>query len=227
MPGRGSYCSIIPILGMLNDLALRPRAATGKSLPGALFTRSQQRVLGILFGQPKRSFHVSEIIEAANIGRGAVSRELLRLERSRLATVTRQGKRKLYRANVKSAVFPELCSLVRKTIVFDHPIREALKPVADKIDLAFIYGSVATGRDTATSDIDLLAVSDHLHTFEMNALFFSVMHELGRQIEVHHYTRQEFRLHNRPADCFIRRVLAGPAIFLVGSRETAIEICRT
>lgn len=214
-------------MGIDNDTALWPAAAAGRSLPGTLFTRTQQRVLGILFGQPKRAFHVNEIIDLANIGRGAVSRELLRLERCRLATVTRDGRRKLYQADAGSAVFPELCSLIRKTIGFADPIREALEPLADKIDLAFIYGSVAKGRDTARSDIDLLAVSDHLHSFEMNAHLFPVMHELGRQIEVHHYTRREFRLHNKPTDCFIRRVLTGPTIFLVGSRETASEICAT
>ena len=214
-------------MGMLNEVAHWPRSATGQSLPGVLFTRSQQRVLGILFGQPKRSFHVNEIIELANIGRGAVSRELLRLEKSQLATVTREGKRKLYQANAGSAVFPELCSLVKKTIAFANPIQKALEPVRDKIDLALIYGSVAKGRDTATSDIDLLAVSDCLHTFQMNARLFPVVHELGRQIEIHHYTRKEFCLHNKPSDCFIRRVLTGPTIFLLGSREKASEICGT
>jgi len=214
-------------MGMSNEIALWPSAATGQSLAGTLFTRTQQRVLGILFGQPKRTFHVTEIIDLANIGRGAVSRELLRLERCRLATVTREGKRKLYRANARSAVFPELCSLVKKTIVFANPIREALEPVSGKIDLALIYGSAAKGRDTAASDIDLLAVSDHLLSFEMNACLFPAMHELGRHIDIHHYTRQEFRARNRPRDCFIRRVLNGPAIFLVGSRETASELCAT
>ena len=212
---------------MVNDVALGPRAAAGQSLPSILFTRSQQRVLGILFGQPERSFHVNEIIELANIGRGAVSRELLRLQRCRLATVTKEGKRKLYQANAKSAVFPELYSLVKKTIAFANPIREALESIRGKIDLAFIYGSVAKGRDTATSDIDLLAVSNHLHLFEMNALLFPVMHELGRQIDIRHYTRREFCLHNKPHDCFIRRVLTGPTIFLVGSKETVSEICGT
>jgi len=212
---------------MVNEPGLALGASAGQSLPGALFTRSQQRVLGILFGHPERSFHVNEIIALANIGRGAVSRELLRLERCCLATVTKKGKRKLYRANAKAAIFPELCSLVRKTITFSEPIKEALEPIKNKVDLAFIYGSVAKGRDTATSDIDLLAVSDHLHTFEINACLFPAMHELGRQIEIHHYTRQEFRVENKPTDCFIRRVMTGPKLFLVGSMQTANEICGT
>ena len=219
--------SIIPIMGIKDEAALTLRSNAVRSLPNALFTRSQQRVLGILFGQPDRSFHVNEIIELANIGRGAVSRELARLQGSRIASVTRNGRRKLYRANPKSAVFPELCSLVRKTLGFAHPIREALEPIRDKIDLAFIYGSAAKGIDTATSDIDLLAVSDHLRSFELNAPLFPTMHELGRQIEINHYTRREFSSRNRSSDCFLRRVLTGPTIFVVGTMETVHEICRT
>ena len=163
--------SIIPIMGIKDQAALSLRSDAVRSLPDALFTRSQQRVLGILFGQPERSFHVNEIIELANVGRGAVSRELSRLHASRIASDTRNGRRKLYQANRESAVFPALCSLVRKTLGFAHPIREALEPIRDKIDLAFIYGSVAKGTDTATSDIDLLAVSDHLRSFELNVPF--------------------------------------------------------
>lgn len=184
-------------------------------------------MLGILFREPERSFHVNEIIELARIGRGAVSRELLRLERSRLATVTRAGKRKLYQANAKSALFPELRGLVRKTLGFASPIRDALGPLGEKLDLALIYGSVANGSDTAVSDIDLLAVSDQLGSFAINEPLFSVMHELGRHIEVQHYTHEEFRLRNRPGDCFLGRILAGPKIFLVGSMEIVREISRT
>ena len=214
-------------MGIKDETALSLRTDTGRSLPGTLFTRSQQRVLGILFGQPERSFYVNEIIELANIGRGAVSRELSRLQASRIASVTRDGKRKLYQANRESAVFPELHSLIRKTLGFAHPIREALDPMRDKIDFAFIYGSVAKGMDTAISDIDLLAVSDHLCSFELNVPLFPAMHELGRQIEIHHYTRREFSSRNRSSDCFLRRVLTGPTIFVVGTLETVHEICRT
>ena len=214
-------------MGIISETTFSLRTDAARSLNDALFTRSQQRVLGILFGQPERSFHVNEIIELANIGRGAVSRELSRLRCSRIAKVTRNGRRKLYQANPESAVFPELCSLVNKTLGFANSIREALQPCRAKIDFAFIYGSVAKGMDTATSDIDLLAVSDHLHSFELNVPLFPAMHDLGRQIELHHYTQREFSSRNRSSDCFLRRVLDGPTIFVVGSMETVHEICRT
>ena len=219
-------------MGILEHTALAPDplvAGRGKglSLPDMLFTRSQQRLFGILFGHPERSFHVNEIIELAGIGRGVVSRELFRLERSRLAIVTRHGKRKLFQANAKAAVFPEMCSLIKKTLGFARLICDALEPIKDWIDLAFIFGSTAKWLDTATSDIDLMVVSDQLRSFEMYPYLFSVMHELGREINMLHYTRQEFRLRHRPDDCFLQRVLTSPTIFLVGSMESVNEICRT
>ena len=112
-------------------------------------------------------------------------------------------------------------------IGFANSIREALEPVRAKVDFAFIYGSIAKGTDTVTSDIDLLAVSDHLHSFELNVPLFPAMHDLGRQIEVHHYTRREFSSRNRSSDCFLRRILDGPTIFVVGNMDTVHEICRT
>ena len=56
------------------------KSATGSpGLAGALFTSVQQRVLGLLMGQPDRDFSTSEVIRHARGGTGAVHRELSRL----------------------------------------------------------------------------------------------------------------------------------------------------
>ncbi|MGB5496180.1 MAG: transcriptional regulator, partial [Sedimenticolaceae bacterium] len=120
------------------------------SLADALFTTTQQRVLALLFGQPSRSFFASELIELTASGSGAVQRELKRLALSGLVTVTRIGKQKHYQANPDCPVFEELCALVRKTVAMVEPIREALAPLAKKIERALIYGSVVKGTDTAS-----------------------------------------------------------------------------
>ena len=77
----------------------------------ALYTTTQQRLLGLLFGQPRRSFFVTELIELARVGRGAVQRELARLERSGLVVTERYGNRKHYQANVDAPIYKELCSI--------------------------------------------------------------------------------------------------------------------
>ena len=124
------------------------------SLADALFTTTQQRMLALLFGQPSRSFFATELIELTGSGSGAVQREFKRLASSGLVNVTRIGKQKHYQANPESPVFDELHGLVLKTVAMVQPIRQALEPLADRVVLALVYGSVAKGADTAASDID-------------------------------------------------------------------------
>ncbi len=152
------------------------------SLANALFTTTQQRVLGLLFGQPQRSFFATELIALTGSGSGAVQRELHRLAASGLVTVTRVGNQKHFQANPSSPVFKELRSLVIKTIGLADPIRHALAPLAEKIDLALLYGSVPKGTDTAGSDIDLLVVADELSLEELFAVLADVETSLDRKI---------------------------------------------
>ena len=140
--------------------ARRNAAASGLAAPtglaDALFTTTQQRVLALLFGQPARSFFVTELIELTGSGSGAVQRELKRLTSSGLVTVKRVGNQKHYQANPDSPVFEELRGLVVKTVALAEPIRQALEPLADRIELALLYGSVVKGTDTTQSDIDII-----------------------------------------------------------------------
>ena len=204
----------------------RINAVPNVSLPDALFTRTQQRVLGILYGHPEQRFSVSEIIAQAEVGSGAVSRELLRLQRTRLVTVTEEGRRKCYQANKEAAIYEELRGLVKKTLGFVETIHAGLEPVRDEIALALIYGSVAKGNDTATSDIDLMIVSDALHSFEVFELLIPTMVELRRMIEIRIYGVEEFGDHCKEnGNGFVRRVLEGPIHFVIGSKETVDELC--
>ena len=88
----------------------------------ALFSTTQQRVFGLLFGQPERSFYATEIIGLAESGSGAVQRELARLEQSGLVTVRRLGSQKHYQANPDSPLFAELCGIARKTVGLAEPM---------------------------------------------------------------------------------------------------------
>ncbi|WP_254622038.1 transcriptional regulator, partial [Stenotrophomonas sp. GbtcB23] len=126
----------------------------------ALFTQTQQRILGLIFGQPNRDFAVSELITATGGGSGAVQRELAKLTAAGLLTVRRSGNQKRYQANPDAPIYHELVSMIRKTVGLAGPLIDALLPIADDILVAFVYGSVAKQSDTARSDIDLMIVSD-------------------------------------------------------------------
>ncbi len=187
-----------------------------QSLADALFTATQQRLLGLLFGQPERSFFVTELIELADVGRGAVQRELARLARSELVVIERHGSQKHYRANPDSPIYKELCSIVSKTVGIEESLRAALKPLAARLSLALIYGSVAKRSETASSDIDLLVVSDDLTLEDLYANLSPVEKKLGRQVNPTLYTISEFRKRRSENNVFLNRVLAGPTVILHG-----------
>ena len=179
------------------------------SLADAFFTTTQQRVLGLLFGQPSRSFYVSELIRLTGSGSGAVQREMKRLTSSGAVTAKLVGRQKHYQANPDNPVFKEVCAMVRKTVGMVEPVRAALASLAERISLALVYGSVAKGTDTAASDIDLLVVADDLTLETLFAALAPVESKLGRRVSPVLYTRLEFRSRRASGNPFLARVLAG------------------
>jgi len=208
--------SNMPRMG-IQSIPARPRRAG--SLADALFSRTQQRVLGLLFGQPDRSFYATEMIGLVGAGSGAVQRELARLEQSGLVTVRRLGTQKHYQANPDSPLFAELCAIARKTVGLAEPLREALAPLARKIVAAFVYGSIAKRQDTAASDIDLMVVSDTLTYADVFGVLEPVQVRLGRTINPTVYSRKELAQRVKKRNAFVTRVLAQPKIWVIGSEN--------
>lgn len=194
-----------------------------KSLGDALFTKTQQQVLRLLFGQPGRSFYANEIVRYAGLGIGTVQRELARLSEVGLLIVTRQGNQKHYQANVASPIFEELHGIVVKTFGVTDLLKEALLPLADKIQLAFIYGSVAKGSDTAESDIDLMLIADGVSYTALMTRLGEVEAQLGRAVNPTLYSPAELKRKRAEDNAFVQRVLQQPKIILMGSIDDTGE----
>jgi predicted nucleotidyltransferase len=189
------------------------------SLSDALFTHTQQRVLGALFGVPGRSFSVSELIQCTGAGSGAVQREVARLAGSGLLAVEVIGRQKRYRANPESPIHDELASIVRKTFGLAAPLREALATFGQAIRAAFVFGSVAKGEDTDRSDIDLMVVSDTLGYGELMAALEPLSEALGRRVNPTVHTGGDFTAKRQSGQAFLARVLAQPRIWVIGSEH--------
>jgi predicted nucleotidyltransferase len=192
------------------------------SLSSALFSNVQRRVLGLIFGQPERSFYTSEIVRTVNSGTGAVERELQRLESSGLVSTQRIGNQKHYRANPDSPIFGELQSLVLKTVGLAGPLADALRPYAQKIQAAFVFGSVAKGSDTAASDIDLLVIGDGLDYSDLHTALQGAESRLHRKVNPLFLTRGDWQRKFSRKDSFVQRISAQPKVFIVGS-ESALH----
>ena len=194
-------------------------ASTG--LADALFTTTQQRLLALLFGQPGRSFFASELIRLTGSGSGAVQRELKRFASSGLVSVTSIGRQKHYQANPDCPVFEEMSGIVRKTLALAEPVRRVLEPLADRIELALVYGSVVQGTETAGSDVDLLVVADGVMLEELYEALSPVETGLARRISPTLYTSREFEERRAAGNPFLKNVLAGEHIILIGSEDDA------
>lgn len=189
------------------------------SLAAALFSGTQQRVLGLLFGQPERSFYATELISLAGVGSGAVQRELARLAQSGLVTVKPVGNQKHYQANPASPIYAELCGVVRKTVGLAEPLRSALAPLATQIKAAFVYGSIAKKEDTASSDIDVMLLSDTLTFADVILALQTATEELGREVNPNIYTLQDFAKRLNEGGSFVSRVMAQPKVWLIGGPD--------
>lgn len=186
------------------------------SLANVLFTRSRARVLEWLFGQPGRSYHLSELRRLTRLGSASLQRELKRLVESGLVRSERVGNIRRFQANPKSPVFAELVVLVGKTLGIEAKVREALAPLAPRLRAAWLYGSVAKGLDTAASDIDVLIVGEGLPLSEVIAALLPLERTLGRKINPTCYTPEEFERRRAEPDSFVNRVLAQPNRPLIG-----------
>jgi predicted nucleotidyltransferase len=191
-----------------------PLAASG--LADALFTTTQQRVLGLLFGLPDRSFFANELIALTGSGSGAVQRELARLESSGLVTAQWIGNQKHYQANKDSPIFSALWSIVQNTVGVAGPIQEALRPLAAQIRAAFVFGSVAKKTDSAASDIDVMVISDNLSYADLFSALEPVITRIGRPVNPTVLSEKELAKRLKAGNAFIGRVLEQPKIWLIG-----------
>jgi predicted nucleotidyltransferase len=205
-------------MGMKRVRKSRGRSSS-RGLADALFAKVQQRVLGVLFGNPGRSFYANELIALAHSGTGAVQRELARLEAAGLVTALRVGKQKHYQANPASPVFQELRALVLKTSGLADVLREALAPASDHIRAAFVYGSIAKGEDTAASDIDLMVVSEGLTYADLFGALEGASAQLGRKVAPTIYSPRELARRVKQDNAFITRVLQQPKLWLIGDER--------
>jgi len=116
-------------------------------------------------------------------------------------------------------VFEELFGLIRKTVGLAGPLREALAPLGDRIEAAFVYGSVASGQDRADSDIDLMVIAEDLDYPTLFEALQDVERQLGRPVHPSLMTPEEWRRKRAEPDSFVARLYNRPRLFVLGDDD--------
>ena len=188
-----------------------------QNLANALFPKTRQRVLGLLYGQPDKDFNTNEIIRRTNMGSGAVQRDQL----SSVGLITMQivSNQKRYKANQTSPLYDELRSITLKTFGLADVIQEAIVPLQDKILIAFIYGSIAKQTDTVNSDIDIMILGEDLTYSDLFRTITEAESALDRKINPTFHTPQEWKQKIKEKNHFITKIIVQPKIFLIGTED--------
>ncbi len=190
-------------------------------LTDVLFGTYRKKVLSLLLLHPDTDFHVRELARQTGTAPGTLHKELAKLAAIGLLLRKTQGNQVRYQANQQCPVFPELAGLLRKTTGAAEILAAALLPLAPP--LALIFGSIASGTETASSDIDLLIIGD-IGFAEVVRATHPAQAELGRDINPVVYSANEFKRRVDEQDPFVLDLLANPKIFLTGNSHDLSQL---
>ncbi len=181
-----------------------------------LLGQSRSAVLGALFLRPEVALHVRELARLTGVSPGSLHRELRALAEMGLLVRKETGRQVYYRANAQCPVYEELTGLLRKTVGLVDVLRAALLPLADQIEQAFVYGSMARGTEHAHSDVDLLVIGNLEFTDAVLALA-AAQATLRREINPTVLSRAEFECKLQDVDGFIAQVWRGAKLWVMGA----------
>ena len=192
---------------------------TTASISELLFPNQYRRkVLGLLLMRPDQQIHLRELARVIGAAPGTLKKELDALCGVGLLRAERVGNQVRFCANTAHPVFPELQALIRKTIGLVDALRLSLAPLAGRIDAAFVFGSMASGTESAGSDIDLMVVGDAGFAEIVDATY-AAQATLGREINPKVMSASEWQAKKAERNAFLQDVLNKPRIMLIGDAD--------
>lgn len=210
------YIDFIPNLGII--IPIMGINIYDNKLSSYLFNKTSRNLLALFYGHSDESFYVNQILQKVGGGSGAVQRELKLMTEAGIITRERKGNIVFYQANGKSPVFNELKSIVRKTFGVADVLKEVLEPLAEKIRVAFVFGSVASSTENKASDLDLMIIGDI--TFdEVLSCISQAEKTIQREINPVVYPVAEFRQKLQTDNHFVKTVLESKKIFVIGDES--------
>jgi len=209
--------TVCPPVLILSTIVLEMRT-TLTSVGDLLFGQTRGRVLALLYGAPDETRFVRQIARQVETSVGTVQRELNLLADAGLIKRSTVGKQVFYQANQEHPEYPELRALLAKTTGVFQMLKTALAPLSSRIDLAFVYGSVARGEEKATSDIDLMVIGTASLDEVLDAVG-PVEKQLGRPVNPTIYSREDLKARLRSGNHFLQSLKTSKKVFLIGDED--------
>ncbi|MDQ8188481.1 nucleotidyltransferase domain-containing protein [Pelagicoccus sp. SDUM812002] len=183
----------------------------------SLFPKARAELLRLLLTDPAKELHLRDLAKQSGMSVGALQKEVQRLEETELLVSRRDGNRLYFRANDSHPIFPELRGIVEKTSGLANSLSEATKEI-DGINLAFVFGSTASGQAKASSDVDFFAIGS-VGLRKLTPKLRPVSESIGREINPYTITAKGFAQKAASGDAFIQSILNAPKLWIKGSDD--------
>jgi len=183
-----------------------------------LFNPLMQDVLAATALRPKREWYLSDLAAHLGVGPSSLQRTIAKLVQAGILNRRRDGNRVYYGVDLACPILGELTDILTKTVGIAEPLRYALRPLAGKIRVAFIHGSVAEGRERSESDVDVIIVGD-VPALDLTAASFPLQDRMARAVNFTRYSAKEFREKIAAGNPFLTSVLKRRRIFLIGDEH--------
>ena len=190
-----------------------------------LFGKTRRAVLSLLYSHVDEAFYLRQIVRVAGVGLGAVQRELKLLSDAEIIQRIVRGRQVYYQANPQCPVFEELKALVIKTVGIAAIVQAALAPLADRIRIAGIYGSIARSEEHRGSDVDLLVVGKVTFAEIVSALD-QAQKTINREINPTVYPVDEFQSKLSAGHHFLSTIVEKPMFFLFGDKRELARLAK-
>ena len=192
-------------------------------LGATLFGKTRRAVLALLYSHPDESFYLRQVARMTGAGMGSLQRELKLLSEAGIIIRSEVGRQAFFKANIECPVYPELRDIIIKTFGVADVLRQSLAQLDDKIRVAFIYGSMASGEINQGSDLDLMVIGDIRFSDAVSALS-PVQGVLAREINPTVYPPEELKVNLSEEQHFLKRVLGSEKVFIIGSENELEEL---
>jgi DNA-binding transcriptional ArsR family regulator len=184
------------------------------SIANALFSSTRQKLLSALLLNSHQPVYATQLANHFGVRPSTLQRDLAKFTQAGILKMSRNGNRTYFQANEECPIFPELRSLLLKTSGLVDVLRDELAPLASKIKVMAVYGSIASGTENSGSDIDLLIIGS-VKMIELSVLLEQATGKLRRQINPTLYTTGEFSQKARSSH-FLQSILGKPLLFVIG-----------
>lgn len=189
-----------------------------KLIIDALFPKTRQAILSACLLQPDKWWYLSDLAKFLELTPSSLQRELVSLRETEILISRKEGNMVYYKANLECPIIDELQMLLVKTVGIVDTLKAKLIKYLKKVDFSFIYGSIARGEFTSTSDLDLMIIGN-ITTSELIPSLKRIEKSLGREVNITIYSTEEFQNRIKKEDSFIETILSDKKIFLKGNES--------